>query len=78
MLHSAWSSAQQELIPDVVKPYLTFLDEITDAQGILLRGSRITLPSSMRKEMKARIHEGHLFNDAKQQHGNASFGQAFQ
>ena len=45
----------KSLIPDVVKPYLTFLDEITEAQG-----NHIIVPSSMRKEMKARIHEGHL------------------
>ena len=50
----------KSLIPDVVKPYLTFLDEITEAQGILHRGNRIIVPSSMRKEMKAKIHEGHL------------------
>lgn len=60
MLHSTWSSPNKSLIPDVAKPYLTFLDEITEAQGTLLRGNRIVVPSSMRKEMKARVHEGHL------------------
>ena len=47
-------------IPDAVKPYIRYIDEISDAEGILLRGNRIIVPSSMRKEMKARIHEGHL------------------
>ena len=60
MLHSTWSSPNKSLIPDVEKPYLTFLDEIIEAQGTLLRGNRIVVPSSMRKEMKARVHEGHL------------------
>ena len=50
----------KSLIPNVVKPYLTHLDEITEGQVILLKGIRIIVTSSMGKEMKARIHESHL------------------
>ena len=47
-------------IPCAVKPYLTHQDEISEAEGIMLRGSRIIVPTSIRREMKSRIHEGHL------------------
>ncbi|CAB4002304.1 Hypothetical predicted protein, partial [Paramuricea clavata] len=50
----------KKTVPDAVKPYLTHLDEISEAEGIMLRGSRIIVPTSMRREMKSRIHEGHL------------------
>ncbi|XP_046856095.1 uncharacterized protein K02A2.6-like [Xenia sp. Carnegie-2017] len=52
--------SNKQRIPDAVKPYLTFIDEISEVEGILLRTNRIIVPSSMRCEMKARIHEGHL------------------
>ena len=47
-------------IPATVRPYLVHLNEITEAEGVLLRGQCIIVPRSMRKDMKARIHEGHL------------------
>ena len=47
-------------IPSAVKPYLTHQDEISEVEGVMLRGNRIIVPKSMRKEMKSRIHEGHL------------------
>jgi transposase InsO family protein len=50
----------KDKIPDAVKPYLTYQDEISEAEGLMLRGCRIIVPTSMRKEMKIRIHEGHL------------------
>ena len=47
-------------IPATVRPYLVHLDEIREAEGVLLRRQCIIVPRSMRKDMKARIHEGHL------------------
>jgi uncharacterized paraquat-inducible protein A len=35
---------------------------MSQAEGIMLRGSRIIVPTSMRREMKSRIREGHLVN----------------
>ena len=40
--------------------YFGIRDEITEMNGILMKGERVIVPSSLRKEMKARIHEGHL------------------
>jgi hypothetical protein len=47
-------------IPCAIKPYLTHQDEMSQAEGIMRRRNRIIMPTSMRKEMKSRIHEGHL------------------
>jgi transposase InsO family protein len=58
-IREGWPN-DKKTIPDAVKPYLTHLDEISEAEGIMLRGSRIIVPTSMRREMKSRIHEGHL------------------
>ena len=58
-IREGWPN-DKKTIPDAVKPYLTHLDEISEAEGIMLRGSRIIVPTSMRREMKSWIHEGHL------------------
>ena len=50
----------KKTVPDAIKPYLTHLDKISEAEGIMLRGSRIIVPTSMRREIKSRINEGHL------------------
>ena len=35
-------------------------DELTELNGVILRGGRILIPTSMRKEMLERIHQGHM------------------
>ena len=40
--------------------YLPYIDEISEEEGILLRGNRIIVPKSMRHEIRSRIHKGHL------------------
>ena len=47
-------------IPSVLKPYSTFKDEFSLCQGLLLKGDRIVIPSSMRLEMLECLHSGHL------------------
>ena len=58
-IREGWPN-DKKTVPDAVKPYPTHLYEISEAEGIMLRGSRIIVPTSMRREMKSRIHEGHL------------------
>ena len=40
--------------------YYAFRDELSTVDGILFKGQRIVIPTSMRAEMLKRIHEGHL------------------
>lgn len=41
------------------KPYYNFRDELTVINGVVLKGQRLVVPSTMRKEMLEKIHEGH-------------------
>lgn len=42
-----------------IRPYYPVLTEITVANGLLLRGSRLIIPASMRLEILDKIHTGH-------------------
>ena len=46
-------------LPSAVKPYWSVRGEITMNHGLLLKSSRIIIPSSLRLEMLDCIHEGH-------------------
>ena len=58
-LYKRDGQTKSDLTEDI-KPYFGIRDEITEMNGILMKGERVIVPSSLRKEMKARIHEGHL------------------
>ena len=47
-------------IPADVKSFYPLRSEITVANDLLFKSDHIIVPSSMRKEIKQRIHEGHL------------------
>ena len=42
-----------------LKPYYQVRSELTVAEGLLMRGSRMVIPTSMRAEILDRIHSGH-------------------
>lgn len=44
---------------DAVKPYWPFRGDLTVVHGILLKLSRIVVPSAMRLQVLDKIHEGH-------------------
>ena len=43
-----------------VEPYRNFMEDLTVADGVFLKGSRVVIPASMRSEVLDLIHEGHL------------------
>ena len=49
------SSMQPELFP-----YLQVGSELSIAEGLIFKGDKIVIPSALRKEMKERIHMGHM------------------
>ena len=57
-VQTGWPAKQA--LPSSLKPYHAVAGEITVANGLLLRGSRIIIPSPLRKEILQRIHDGHL------------------
>ena len=49
----------KSLLPKPLTPYFDYRDELTVQDGIILRGERIVIPASMRRDMKERVHAGH-------------------
>ena len=45
--------------PLEIREFMPMFHEITIVENILLRGKKIVIPTSMRKEMLRRIHQGH-------------------
>ena len=49
----------RQAVPGAVKPYYPVLAEISVQVGLLMRGSRIIIPASMRLSILDKIHTGH-------------------
>ncbi|CAB4031586.1 Hypothetical predicted protein [Paramuricea clavata] len=54
-----WPDKARQVDP-AVRPYYSFRDEITLYEDVLLKCDRTMVPSSLRDEMRQRIHHGHL------------------
>ena len=59
MVLSGWA-AEQSRVPEKLKKYWTFREEIGLLNGILYKGQKVIIPQSMRKEMLKKIHSSHL------------------
>ena len=55
---NGWPKNKNDINPTSM-PYFSIRDEISVANGLVLKGERIIVPLSMRKEMKQIIHSGH-------------------
>ena len=53
-----WPTHKAQL-PVSLTQYFNYRDELTVQDGIILRGERIVIPSSLRHEMKIKVHAGH-------------------
>jgi hypothetical protein len=58
-VRNGWPNTLHECPPEV-KPYYHIKEELSIANGLLLRVDRIVIPATMRSDMLKRIHEGHL------------------
>ena len=45
-------------VPDLL-PYFSYRDELTIQDGVIFRGERIVIPSSLRKSIKEKVPAGH-------------------
>ena len=54
-----WPETKGET-PVSIHAYWDVRDELSKLNGVVLRGERIVIPPSMRKEMLERIHQGHM------------------
>ena len=46
-------------LPLSLTPYFNYCDELSVQDGIVLRGERVVIPTSMHHEMKMKVHAGH-------------------
>ena len=58
-IQKGWPSTIKEL-PSKIQPYWTFREELTIEDGLILKGTRIVVPSMKQAEILKLIHEGHL------------------
>jgi len=42
------------------RKYFTVRDEISESNGILLKGDKVIIPEAQRKYMLQKVHEGHM------------------
>ena len=54
-----WPSNIEE-VPSELQPYWTFREEITNEDGLTLKGTRIVIPNKKHEAILKLIHEGHL------------------
>ena len=59
VISSGWPQNKEDLTPEF-RSYFHYRDEMTIEDGIILRSERIVVPSSLRYEMKTKIHTGHM------------------
>ena len=58
-IQKGWPSSIKEL-PSEIQPFWTFWEELTIEDGLILKGTRIVVPSMKQVEILKLIHEGHL------------------
>ena len=54
-----WPSSIKQ-VPPVLQPYWTFREELTVEDGLILKGTRIVIPTKKHEAILKLIHEGHL------------------
>ena len=59
MILNGWPDIQSQ-IPEEVRPYWNFRDELSEADGVLLKGERLIIPSCLQQDILQRIHMGHM------------------
>ena len=47
-------------VPPEIQPYWTFREELTIEDGLILKGTRIVIPTKQRQAILKQLHKGHL------------------
>ncbi|XP_030854482.1 uncharacterized protein K02A2.6-like [Strongylocentrotus purpuratus] len=59
IIRDGWPETKQQC-PVRVREYWNIRSELSEADGIIFKGSKIVVPTTMRRFMLNKIHEGHL------------------
>ena len=58
LINLGWPESMQDL-PEPLRAFWCFRDELAIHDGVILKGSRIITPSSLRSECLEKLHDGH-------------------
>ena len=58
LIITGWPDSMQ-VLPDNLHPYWCFRDELTILDGLVMKGSRVVIPASMRPGTLTRLHDAH-------------------
>ena len=58
LIMTGWPTVKKSVDP-LVRPYYTFKDELSVADGIVYKGQQAVIPNSMRPAMLEKIHKTH-------------------
>jgi len=47
-------------VPKEIREFWNFRDEFTKEDGLILKGGRLVIPATMRKEILNKVHVSHL------------------
>ena len=50
----------KQYVKGAIKPYYQFSGELSVQQGLLLKGTRLVIPTTLHLDILDKLHEGHL------------------
>uniref|UniRef100_A0A3P9K7U7 Gypsy retrotransposon integrase-like protein 1 n=1 Tax=Oryzias latipes TaxID=8090 RepID=A0A3P9K7U7_ORYLA len=59
MMQQGWPS-DKRAIPTEIKPYFSFQEELSHQDGIVFKGERAVIPSSLQEDITRRLHSSHF------------------
>ena len=59
VIRDGWPEEKHEL-PILIPPYHSIRDDLSIQYGIIFRGERVVVPTSLRTAMKRAVHQAHL------------------
>lgn len=59
LIREGWPVNRNQ-VPEECKPYFSYREDLTEYEGLILKGQQVVIPKSLRTEMLERIHYGHL------------------
>ena len=63
IVHDGWYWHHKRDSPQALHPYWNYRDELHIKDGLIYRGEQLLIPSSLRQEYLAKVHQGHLGSD---------------
>ena len=59
LIKCGWPETRSKVTPEA-RAYFSFREELTLQNGVVFKGERLVIPSSMREELKMKLHASHL------------------